>query len=118
MIGGDIIPEHPSDVIRMARRISLTHHERWDGSGYPAGLSGEGIPIEGRIAAICDVYDALVSNRPYKQPWPREKAVAYLQDNSGIHFDPRLVEAFLSILPEIDAIQAMHADPEMHAAVV
>lgn len=110
MIGGDIIPEHPSDVIRMARRVSLTHHERWDGSGYPAGLRGEEIPIEGRIAAICDVYDALVSNRPYKQPWPREKAVAYLQENSGIHFDPRLVEAFLSILPEIDSIQAAFAD--------
>jgi putative two-component system response regulator len=109
-IGGTIIPENASDVIRMARRISLTHHERWDGSGYPAGLKGEEIPLEGRIAAICDVYDALLSSRPYKPAWPREKAVQYVWANSGKHFDPQLVEAFLSILPEIDAIQQQYAE--------
>ena len=67
-IGAKIIPDHASEVIRMARRISLTHHERWDGTGYPAGLQGDEIPLEGRIAAICDVYDALLSERPYKKP--------------------------------------------------
>jgi putative two-component system response regulator len=109
-IGGSIIPEHASDVIRMARRISLTHHERWDGEGYPAGLQGEEIPLEGRIAAICDVYDALLSERPYKPAWSRDKAIGYLRDNSGKHFDPRLVEAFLAILPEIDDIQQRYAE--------
>lgn len=111
-IGGTIIPEHPAEVIRMARRVSLTHHEKWDGTGYPAGLHGEEIPLEGRIAALCDVYDALVSKRPYKQPWPQEKALDYLRENSGRHFDPKLVDAFLDILPEIDAIQAEFAEAE------
>ncbi len=109
-IGGRIIPDHPAEVIRMARRISLTHHERWDGSGYPAGLMGEEIPLEGRIAAICDVYDALASARPYKQPWPQERIIAHLRENSGRHFDPALVERFLAILPQIDEIQRIYAD--------
>ena len=110
LIGGDIIPEDTADVIRMARRISLTHHEKWDGSGYPAGLREEEIPLEGRIAAICDVYDALISVRPYKPAWPREEALAFLERNRGQHFDPDLVGVFLSILPEIDAIQAEYAE--------
>ena len=104
-IGGEIIPEHPAEVIRMAKRVSLTHHERWDGAGYPVGLKGEEIPLEGRIAAICDVYDALVSRRPYKEPWPKEKALAHLRENAGSHFDPSLIDAFFTILPEIDSIQ-------------
>ena len=109
-IGGDIIPNHSSDVIRMARRISLTHHERWDGAGYPAGLKGEEIPLEGRIAAICDVYDALVSSRPYKKAWTREEALTYLRENSGLHFDPALVTAFLAMTDEVDAIQREYAE--------
>lgn len=109
-IGATIIPDYPSEVIRMARRISLTHHERWDGGGYPAGLRGEEIPLEGRIATICDVYDALVSVRPYKEAWTQAQAVEYLRANSGKAFDPVLVEAFMRILPEVDAIQARHAD--------
>ena len=109
-IGGNIIPEHSSEVIAMARRISLTHHEKWNGTGYPAGLREKEIPLEGRVAAICDVYDALVSARPYKQPWPKEKAVDYLREQSGLHFDPDLVSSFLSILPEIDAIQTEYAE--------
>jgi len=110
-IGGEIIPIHSSDVIRMARRITLTHHERWDGSGYPAGLKGEEIPLEGRIAAICDVYDALVSHRPYKVAWTRGQALDYIRENSGHHFDPALVRSFISIQAQIDAIQERHADP-------
>lgn len=109
-IGGDIIPDNASEVIRMARRISLTHHERWDGTGYPAGLRGEEIPLEGRIAAICDVYDALVSSRPYKKAWTREEALTYLRENSGKHFDPALVTAFLGVVDEIDAIQKEYAE--------
>ena len=104
-IGGKIIPEYPTELTGMARRISLTHHEKWDGSGYPAGLRGEEIPLEGRIVAICDVYDALISKRPYKKPWTKEAVVRYLKDHSGSHFDPRLTAIFLSILPIIDEIQ-------------
>jgi putative two-component system response regulator len=94
----------------MARRISLTHHEKWDGSGYPAGLHGDEIPLEGRIAAICDVYDALVSTRPYKSAWTPEQAVNYVRENRGTHFEPVLVDAFLRILPAIDAIQLEFAE--------
>jgi len=108
--GGRIIPDNPAEVIRMAKRISLTHHERWDGGGYPAGLQGEEIPLEGRIAAICDVYDALLSERPYKQPWEPERVIAFLRDNSGTHFDPALISAFLANLPEMDAIRASYDD--------
>ena len=109
-IGGEIIPTNSAEVIRMAKRISLTHHERWDGAGYPAGLQGEEIPLEGRIAAVCDVYDALLSARPYKQPWQPEQAISFLRENSGSHFDPVLVMAFLENLPEMDAIRANYDD--------
>lgn len=100
-IGADIIGEHGSELLITARNVALYHHEKWDGSGYPHGLKGEDIPIEARIAAICDVFDALTSPRPYKEAWPVEKAVGLLKDQAGKHFDPRLVDAFLEILPRI-----------------
>ena len=108
-IGGEIIPElgpgSPAQkVILMARNISLTHHERWDGSGYPLGLKGEEIPVEGRIVAICDVYDALLSARSYKEPWPKEKAQAYILENKGKLFDPGLVDSFISVIDRIDRV--------------
>lgn len=109
-IGGEIIPDHPAEVIRMAKRIALTHHERWDGSGYPVGLRGEEIPVEGRIVAICDVYDALLSVRPYKEAWAKEDAVAYIRENRGRHFDPVLADTFLGLIPEMDAIRARFAE--------
>lgn len=109
-IGAEIIPDHPAPIIRMARRIALTHHERWDGTGYPEGLAGEDIPLEGRITAICDVYDALLSPRPYKQPWSREVAAAYIRENSGTMFDPALVEIFSAQLPELERIQDSYAE--------
>lgn len=111
-IGGDIIPEHPAEVIGMARRIALTHHEKWDGTGYPVGLRGSEIPLEGRIAAICDVYDALISRRPYKPAWSTEEALGHILSNSGTHFDPEVVRSFLACLPRIDEIQRLHADTE------
>ena len=80
-----------------AKRFAGYHHERWDGTGYPRGLAGNDIPLEARIMAIADVYDALVSERPYKKPYTHEKAVEIIKNESGTHFDPKLVEVFLKI---------------------
>lgn len=103
-IGAQLLEGDDSDLLCMAQEIALTHHEKWDGSGYPNGLAGEAIPMAGRIAALADVFDALTSERPYKQPWTVEAAVAYIQDNSGKHFDPALVDLFMQELPAIAAI--------------
>lgn len=111
-IGAEIIGEHDSGLLRMARSIALTHHEKWDGSGYPNGLAGEEIPLEGRIVAIADVFDALTSVRPYKPAWPVEEAVALLRRESGRHFDPELVELFLGQLPAILEIKERWAETE------
>src|SRR3954469_3171257 len=96
--GAHILAGSRAPLIRMAETIALTHHERWDGSGYPEGLAGDEIPLVGRIAAICDVFDALISERPYKRPWPLADALAEIEDSSGSHFDPSLVRAFLDIV--------------------
>ena len=111
-IGGRMLADHPAPVMRLASSIAFCHHEKWDGSGYPAGSAGEAIPIEARIVAICDVFDALTSARPYKRPWPVDDALAYMREQAGRHFDPLLVECFLGILPQILAIRAAHADRE------
>ena len=97
-IGAHILEGSRAPLIQMARTIALTHHERWDGSGYPDGLAGEAIPLVGRIAAICDVYDALISERPYKRAWPADEALAEIACASGTHFDPELVPRFLEIV--------------------
>lgn len=109
-IGDRILSGGVSPLLDMARIIALTHHEKWDGSGYPSGLSGKDIPIEGRICAICDVFDALTSERPYKKAWPIDKAVDLIISKSGKHFDPQLVEAFEKVLPDILAYQSQHMD--------
>ena len=96
-IGGDILSGSASELVQLSQTIALTHHEHWDGSGYPPGLSGEQIPLAGRICAICDVFDALLSARPYKHPWPFDTAIAEIERLSGSQFDPGLVEAFLPI---------------------
>ena len=111
-IGAEIIGEHESGLLRMARSIALTHHEKWDGSGYPNGLAGEAIPLEGRIVAIADVFDALTSVRPYKPAWPVEEALEFLRRESGRHFDPELVELFLGILPAILEVKERWAETE------
>lgn len=111
-IGAEIIGEHPSGLLQMARSIALTHHEKWDGSGYPNGLKGEEIPIAGRIVAIADVFDALTSVRPYKPAWSLEDTLALIQRESGKHFDPHLVELFLSQMPAILEIKARWAERE------
>ena len=109
-IGAQIIGEHASGLLRTAQRIALSHHEKWDGSGYPNGLSGEDIPLEGRIVAIADVFDALTSVRPYKAAWSVEDAVRLLQEESGRHFDPQLVELFIQQLPTILQIKERWAE--------
>jgi len=102
-IGANIIGgyEIKSPLLDMARRLAGSHHEKWDGSGYPLGLSGEDIPIEGRITAIADVFDALVSKRVYKQSWSIEEAIEHIKSLSGTQFDPAIVSAFLAIKSEI-----------------
>lgn len=110
-IGARIIGDADgSDLLAMAVTVALTHHERWDGGGYPRGLAGDAIPLEGRIAAVADVFDALTSVRPYKQAWSVEDALEFLRDAAGRNFDPAIVACFLGIVPEILAIKARYAD--------
>jgi putative two-component system response regulator len=94
----------------LARSIALTHHEKFDGPGYPNGLAGDAIPIEGRIAAISDVFDALTSNRPYKDAWATDRALNFINENSGSHFDPGLVRLFNGVFGEILLIKNAYAD--------
>ncbi|WP_415717089.1 HD-GYP domain-containing protein [Maridesulfovibrio sp.] len=111
-IGGAILGEHDYDLMKVANRVVLNHHERWDGSGYPAGLRGEDIPIEGRISAIADVFDALTSKRPYKEAWPVDKACDYIWKGRGSHFDPRLVDAFKDSLDKILIIKEQYSEDD------
>jgi len=94
----------------MAREIALYHHEKYDGSGYPAGLAGADIPIAARIVALSDVFDALTSERPYKKAWPVEEAVAEIKQSSGQHFDPELVHAFEKTLPDILDVRVQYLE--------
>jgi putative two-component system response regulator len=96
-IGADLLSGGQSEIIRMAERIALTHHERWDGSGYPRGLQEDNIDIEGRVLAVVDVFDALTHDRPYKKAWPMSEALAEIENQRGRHFDPQLVDSFLSL---------------------
>lgn len=109
-IGAEIIGKHPSALLSLARNIALTHHERWDGKGYPNGLAHEAIPLEGRIAAICDVFDALTSERPYKKAWSLDETIAYISDESGKAFDPELTHLFIELVPESNAIRQRYTD--------
>lgn len=104
-IGADIIGEHHSSILRLAREIALCHHEKWDGTGYPRGLKGEDIPLSARIVTVADVFDALTTARPYKKAWTVEDAVAQLHKDKGRHFDPHLVELFVAALPEMLVIK-------------
>ena len=104
-LGHDILSKSRAPVFQLAAEISLNHHERWDGSGYPNGLAGESIPEAARIVALADVFDALSMKRPYKEAWPIDRVMATIQESSGSHFEPRLVELLVSILPQILEIQ-------------
>ncbi|MDH4321991.1 MAG: HD domain-containing protein, partial [Desulfobulbaceae bacterium] len=94
-----------SELLQMAESIALTHHEKWDGSGYPQGLKGTDIPIAGRITAIADVFDALTSKRPYKEPFSLEKSLDIIRESRGSHFDPQVVDAFFSVIDVIKGIK-------------
>ncbi len=102
--------ENRDPVLDMAASVALTHHEKWDGSGYPQGLAGEAIPLESRIVAIADVFDALTSNRPYRLARPEEEAMTIIETTVGSHFDPRVYAAFLRSLPEIRAVRTRFND--------
>ena len=109
-IGAEIIGNHPAGLLALARSIALTHHERWDGRGYPNRLSGEDIPIEGRISAICDVFDAVTSTRPYKRAWSFDEAVDYIVGESGKCFDPTIVSLFFEVVPQFADIRRRYAE--------
>jgi len=100
-VGGDLLAGSRSPVVQLGEVIARTHHERWDGSGYPNGLAGEEIPLAGRICAVCDVYDALTSARPYKPAWPVDDARDELRSLRGRHLDPRLVDLFLDVVEPV-----------------
>ncbi|HEY7708040.1 MAG TPA: HD-GYP domain-containing protein [Gaiellaceae bacterium] len=105
-LGHRILRGSGSEMIRVAADMALTHHERYDGKGYPQGLAGEQIPLEGRIAAVCDVYDALTASRPYRPlPFTREEAIRMIREERGRAFDPEVVDALLESLDLVDAIE-------------
>lgn len=111
-IGHSILGPHPSLLLRAAAQVALTHHERWDGTGYPNGLKGEDIPLFSRILAIADVFDALTSKRPYKPAWSPQEAITEICSCSGSHFEPAVVDAFVSCLPALEEIRLRYGDTE------
>ncbi|EKU29738.1 HD domain-containing phosphohydrolase [Alcaligenes sp. RM2] len=110
LIGARIIGQHSHGLLKLARTIALYHHEKWDGSGYPYGLTGENIPLPARIVAVADVFDALASERPYKKAWSVESCISYLREQSGQHFDPQLIALLDKCLPEMLHIKEKWAD--------
>jgi len=111
-LGADFMLKARSPILRVASLIALTHHEKWDGTGYPRGLKGEEIPLEGRITAVADVFDALGSKRPYKPALPYDECLRVMAEGRGKHFDPRILEAFFSRRDEIHRIRIECADEE------
>lgn len=108
--GADIIGEHDNELLSTARIIALTHHERWDGTGYPQGLKGEAIPLFGRIVAIADVFDALVNKRPYKEAIAVQQALAIMTEERGKLFDPHLLDCFFQQQFEVLRVMAQYAN--------
>lgn len=111
-LGARILEAGRSHVLRLAQRIALTHHERWDGTGYPLGLAGEDIPLEGRITAVADVFDALSTKRPYKPAFPIDKCLAIMEEGRGTQFDPRVLDAFMHCREQIVQAQIECAECE------
>lgn len=109
-IGAEIIGDHGSELLVMARMVALRHHERWDGGGYPGGLQKTDIPIEARIVALADVFDALLSVRPYKAAWTLDDALKYIFSQRAQHFDPDLIDSFVQVLPECLKVRETYRD--------
>jgi putative two-component system response regulator len=109
-VGAHILEVGSSRLLDLARTIALTHHERWDGTGYPLGLKGTDIPLVGRITAVADVFDALSSRRAYKKAFPLDECFQIMQDSRGNHFDPDVLDAFLSIRDKVVGVQLYYAD--------
>jgi HD-GYP domain-containing protein (c-di-GMP phosphodiesterase class II) len=112
IIGARILEGSDVPVVRQAAVVAITHHEKWDGTGYPYGLSGRDIPLEGRIVALADVFDALSSRRCYKAAWPEDRVLEFLVEQKARHFDPELVECLLGAMPEVRAIMTVHEDTD------
>lgn len=110
LIGAEIIGDCESDLLKMAKSVALYHHEKWDGTGYPYGLSAEQIPVEARIVALSDVFDALTSARPYKQAWSIEETLQHIRQQKGLHFEPRLVDLLDENLQQILEIKQRWAE--------
>ena len=110
IIGARILSGSTSELLQAGEIIALSHHEKWDGTGYPNGLRGESIPLYGRICAVADVFDALTSRRPYKVAFPNDTAYALLREGRGFHFDPRVLDLLFESLPEINAVQDAYRD--------
>lgn len=103
-VGGDILKGADTKLLNIAHKIALYHHEKYNGTGYPYGIRGNNIPLEARIVAVADVFDALVSKRPYKDPWPHEEALKFIVAQKGQHFDPDVVDAFIKVYGEITSM--------------
>ena len=108
--GHRLVRGSSSSILDMAATIALSHQEKWDGTGYPRGLKGEAIPIEGRIVAVADVFDALTSDRVYRPAFPLKTAVDMMREERGVHFDPELLDSFVDTLGELDGIRRAYAD--------
>ena len=113
-IGALILSGSDSEFLQLAEIIAGSHHERWDGSGYPKGLKGEEIPLMARIVTVCDVFDALTSDRPYKKPWSIEDTIAEMESQSGKLFDPHVLRIFIILLSEMIAISQQFSDSSEH----
>jgi len=109
-LASNILGTAKSPLLKVAAAIALTHHEKWDGSGYPSGLTREEIPIAGRITAVADVFDALSSKRPYKPALPLEQCFAILEQGRGAHFDPEIIDAFFARKDQVLQIRATYSD--------
>jgi putative two-component system response regulator len=117
-VGYKILSNSTAPLLQMAATIAHHHHEKWDGSGYPKGLAGEGIPEMARIVAIADVFDALTTKRPYKEIWPMDRVLDTMTSSSGTHFEPRLIDCFIAIVPDILEIKDRWDVNENNEAIV